>query len=389
LKRSTWAFFGLVALALAFRALDALQHIGRRLPTRPPVVTREPPPPGPTRRPDPPLEPDRPPTPPPAAADDEPYKPHVAALHEFERRDGEWSHTLTYAFLDHHGRRRQITCDISRSDHEWQVTRYGIDETFDRARRAAFLARLEEEGRRYGLDSVLTVEVAADGAYQARTRIPPGLPDGERETLLAGSRRFFSWFEDDFPRERDRIEAKLYAERGILMQGDVIEPHHEVLAARAARPLADCFRALERATAEGGPRHRLGAFLAFLQEIPYEQPPARFKGRDILGLYVPTEVLVGRHGDCDSKAVTFAALWRNLETPVLLISLPRHMLVGVAVPPGPGEHYVQLGNRYFVLCEVAGPGKLHPGREPIPGGFEYVLLEPAASGRGARRGRAS
>ena len=93
-------------------------------------------------------------------------------------------------------------------------------------------------------------------------------------------------------------------------------------------------------------------------------------------MFVPTEVVVGRHGDCDSKSVTFAALWRNFDTPVILVSLPRHMLVGVAVPPGPGEHFVQVGNRYFVLCEVAGPGKLHPGREPIPDRFEYILIEP-------------
>lgn len=79
--------------------------------------------------------------------------------------------------------------------------------------------------------------------------------------------------------------------------------------------------------------------------------------------------------------MTFAALWRNFDTPVILVSLARHMLVGVAVPPGPGEHFVQVGNRYFVLWEVAGPGKLHPGLEPIPDRFEYILIEPLSQAR--------
>jgi hypothetical protein len=47
---------------------------------------------------------------------------------------------------------------------------------------------------------------------------------------------------------------------------------------------------------------------------------------------------------------------------------------------------VQVGNRYFVLCEVAGPGKLHPGREPIPRTFSYILIEPAEVGGKVKRG---
>ena len=59
---------------------------------------------------------------------------------------------------------------------------------------------------------------------------------------------------------------------------------------------------------------------------------------------------------------------------------------GLTDPPAPGERYVQLWLRYFVLCEVAGPAKLHPGIATIPDRFEYVLVEPAASARPAERG---
>jgi hypothetical protein len=61
------------------------------------------------------------------------------------------------------------------------------------------------------------------------------------------------------------------------------------------------------------------------------------------------------------------------------------MLLGVEMRPGPDERFVRLGNRHFVLCEVAGPAKRHPGWSDASGWFEYVLIEPeryyAAEGR--------
>ena len=36
--------------------------------------------------------------------------------------------------------------------------------------------------------------------------------------------------------------------------------------------------------------------------------PDRWHGRQTLEMFVPTEVVVGRHGDCDSKSVTFALI---------------------------------------------------------------------------------
>jgi hypothetical protein len=69
-------------------------------------------------------------------------------------------------------------------------------------------------------------------------------------------------------------------------------------------------------------------------------------------------------------------MWRRFGTRALFILLPRHALVAVEAKPRPGEHFVRLGNHYFVLCEVAGPAKLHPGRKPVSGAYEYFLVEP-------------
>lgn len=369
MKRGGLAFLSLVILALSLRALAFLQQ-HRPLPAPRPVPRTRPPQPGPvpTARPIPTPEP----TPPPDA-----YSPRVGALGQFEERESAWAFTVTYGFIDHNGREQKVTCDVSKSEHQWQVDHYGYDEAdVDRQVDRLLAQEAERELRRRGLEDTVHIEFREGGAYEAKPHFAAGLPPEEQVRRAAEVKAFYGWLDTDLEKHRTRIERTLYAERGIRLVGHTLYPDYATLAAKASRPLADCFRALDRAASGDSDRRRLGLFLAFLQEIPYVVPPDRWHGRETLGVYVPTEVVVGHHGDCDSKSVTFAALWRNFDTPIILVSLPRHMLVGVAVPPGPGEHFVQVGNRYFVLCEVAGPGKLHPGREPIPDRFEYILIEP-------------
>jgi hypothetical protein len=175
---------------------------------------------------------------------------------------------------------------------------------------------------------------------------------------------------------RQSLEVPLYKERGFILANHRISIDYAGVAARSRRALSDCFQALEQAGSGYNQRQFLGLVVAFLQEVRYELPPDVIEGKRTLGFWVPTEVLVNDHGDCDSKSAVFAALWRSLDAPMLFVSLPQHMLVGVEVKPGPGEKYVLVKNRYFVLCEVAGPGKSHPGEREVSGSFEYVLMEP-------------
>ena len=74
-----------------------------------------------------------------------------------------------------------------------------------------------------------------------------------------------------------------------------------------------------------------------------------------------TLVLVNNMGDCDSKSVLFASLWTIFRSyRLLLIKIPNHMLVGVAVPSYSTEGVVINGLRYTLL-EVTGQDKMPPG----------------------------
>jgi hypothetical protein len=106
----------------------------------------------------------------------------------------------------------------------------------------------------------------------------------------------------------------------------------------------------------------LSLLLAFIQEIRYYVPPFSERGKIILEFWVPPRVLMENFGDCDSNGVTFAALWKNFKTyPLLLIRIPKHFLVGLAIPPISEQYLVFKGLRY-TLCEVSVPEKLPPGR---------------------------
>jgi len=101
--------------------------------------------------------------------------------------------------------------------------------------------------------------------------------------------------------------------------------------------------------------------LSFVQEINYGTPPIKDGDKVILGFWPPLKVLVNNYGDCDSKGVLFASLWLNYRKyPLLLIKIPQHLFIGLAIPSFRGED-ISIGGLKYTFCEVAGPEKTPPG----------------------------
>ena len=376
---------------MAFVLLVVLQRLGPPLRRTPPPA-----PPGPTAAPPPlPAPPPGPaprvPPPPrvretPKPVEPEAWRSRVGSEHAFERRLDGSSWWLTWGFVDHHGMHRRVSCRVERAAHEREVSGFGYDrDALTHERDARLREMVDRAIRERRLGDYVEARVQ-DGGWQARHTIPGGLEEAEQERLDREIRQLYAWLKVAFRQESDAVTRELLAERGLRLEGDTYEVDHAGIARRASEPLAECTRALDE-EAGASLRRQLGAFVAFFQEIPYERPPSQWRGRSTLGFYVPTEVLVGNHGDCDSKSVAFTSMWRRLARPVLLIRVPGHMLVGVEMRPGPDERYVRMGNRYFVLCEVVGPAKRHPGSSGASGWFEYVLIEPASVEPGRGRSR--
>jgi hypothetical protein len=238
--------------------------------------------------------------------------------------------------------------------------------------------RFEQEAGRRGLRRYLHFALEGGSGYRWQWHIPGGLEPAEVERLEARLHDFDGWLDQRLPRQKEELIAQYLQQRGLMLKNDVISIDYEKEVERGTGPLADCFSALRKAGEGESDRRLLGLFLAFVQELRYEVPPDVDLGRHILGFRVPTAVLVKGGGDCDSKSATFCALWRHLPRRAILILVPDHALVGVEGKPRADEAYVRLGNRYFVLCQVAGPGKIPPGGESISGDFQYVMIEPAS-----------
>ncbi len=306
----------------------------------------------------------------------EPYQ-EVDSLNQFQRDEAGGRFRLSYGFIDYSGRTQQVSCTVNREDYLRDVATFGYFEgQANQEINHLLAARMEEEGEGRGVLPYLSIEVFGQGGYRWHWDAPEGVDP----TVEARIHEFHDWLDKDFPQEAKRITQRYFEGRGLLLKGDEISIDYEEAVLWGTRSLEDCFQALRRVGDGDDERRRLGLFLAFFQELKYELPPDPDpQGRHTLGFRVPSAVMVQGAGDCDSKAAAFCALWRHFPKRSILILVPEHALVGVEGKPRADEAYVRLGNRYFVLCEVAGPGKIPPGGEAISGNFEYVMIEPVQS----------
>jgi len=312
------------------------------------------------------------------SVDPELYLSDVDELREFHREEEPGRFRLTYGFVDYSGRPHHVTCRIDREVLERQRAAYGYDPAqIERDENQRLQAVVEGEIARRGLTGQFEFSIRGN-SYHWGPRYATDLGAAEATRVAAEQAGLDAWLRQRLDGQLDAIRVELYAARGILDKPRSLAIDYAQIASQGTAPLEDCFQALED-TSRGAPRRqKLGLFLAFFQELAYELPPDKEGRRETLGFWVPTDVMVRGRGDCDSKSAAFASLWRHYPGGLMLIVLPEHVLVGVEATPGPGEHFVRLGNRYYLLCEVAGPGKFHPGEKEVAGNFEYVMIEPLA-----------
>ena len=119
--------------------------------------------------------------------------------------------------------------------------------------------------------------------------------------------------------------------------------------------------------------------LRIVQQIPYEYIPDTYRGRPAYGIFPPLVTLYENYGDCDSKSLLLASLLTH-EHPVLLLFGEQHALVGLPGDPRPGDHWVRVAGRTWLLCETTsvGPiGRVGPGtwQDIQEGKYEALLLD--------------
>jgi hypothetical protein len=327
------------------------------------------------------VEADAPPGPGPVPSPEtlpESWASNVGELREFSRSETARRYRLTFGFIDYHGRTHRVSCLVDREAHAAERAGFGYNPESVYAELNAELARLvDAEVSARGLGPWFRVEFYGAGGHRWSWELPAGMEASRKERALAAIEDLKAWIDRELPGHDERIRSAIYKRHGLLLKGNTLSIDYEQLIRDGTAPLSDCFQALAASGRGSSVRQFMGLLLAFYQELGYEVPPDEEEGRQTMGLRVPTDVLVSGRGDCDSKAVAFASMWRRLPTHLVFIVVPNHALVGVEAPALPGEQTVRVGNRTFVLCEVAGPAKRRPGEKSIAGDFEYVLIDPA------------
>jgi hypothetical protein len=229
----------------------------------------------------------------------------------FHRTDGREAYELGYGFVDYEGESHDVACRVLRRDHQQAIARFGyVEKDLEAAALARQQTWADERLRERGLLPYFRIDVGTERLGIRAVATADAMASAGAEKVGAMVEAVQALRQEVRDRRRE-FEADFLRERGFRLQGDEISIDYPRLVDWYAAAVDDCAKALRWAGAGYEERQYLGMFVAFLQEIPYALPPDVVGGKETLGLYVPTEVLVGDHGDCDSKSVTFVALWRG------------------------------------------------------------------------------
>lgn len=187
-----------------------------------------------------------------------------------------------------------------------------------------------------------------------RTPDPQQLPEVQKWLVKEESKQLSALLDENFQREgKDPLGRT------------GIQPDYNRIIDISSSELGDVAEALLQAA--GGeqtpPRDLFNYLLAFVQAIPYQQLQSD-DGLRGSGFLLPQQVLGNNRGNCDSKVTLLASLWRYLqpEIPLVLLFVPDHALLGVALPAQGAEETLTVAGGRWLLAEPTGPAELSAGQ---------------------------
>ncbi|MBU2977550.1 hypothetical protein [Alteromonas sp. C1M14] len=126
-------------------------------------------------------------------------------------------------------------------------------------------------------------------------------------------------------------------------------------------PLSQAF--YEKINTRSDAREYINLLLGWVQNIPYDPILNRSESNGS-GFAPPAQLLVENKGDCDSKSVLTAAIIRAFlpDTPMVLILLPEHALLGIALTPLGDDETLTAEGKTYVLFEPTGPALFEMGK---------------------------
>jgi len=298
------------------------------------------------------------------------------SLNIFEKLDKETDYELTYGWRDFKGDGYYVTFSISKqqlSDAEEEFGYYleelekYLEDDLEKMRDEMMIyllefTRREIENSKYS--QYILIEKIDAKKFKLKISVPTPLskkvkPEFERikDKLAKEQNAYYK----KIRKEQKKKEKAFLENRGFRVVGDRIEVNYS-LCVRKNRPrIKQAVEQIKKLKRKMSIRQLLFLISAFVQEIKYGIPPLSENNKLIAGFWVPPKVLINNLGDCDSKGVAFASMWTNFRNyPLVLIKIPNHLFVGLAIP-STGKDKITINGLSYTLCEVAGPDKMPPG----------------------------
>ena len=142
-----------------------------------------------------------------------------------------------------------------------------------------------------------------------------------------------------------------------------IRPDHARIARKYVSSMRPVAQAIANEVNSSDLRDRANFALSFIQAIPYDVLKSRYFSNGA-GFRMPYGLLMGNKGDCDTKSVAFASILRSFypKLRMLMIYIPNHAFIGLALKPKAGDKYITIDGTPFVLAEPVGPRQSYIGK---------------------------
>lgn len=318
-------------------------------------------------------------------------------LNFFEKKEEESKYELTYGWRDFKNNTHYLTFSISKqqlSDSEQEYGYYPeemkkyVDEHIEKMKEKMIIYLNELANREIAkskYSQYITVKDITLKSFNLKVSASPARIEKARaefkritHKLSKEQNAYFRKIE----KEQKKISKQFLEERGLRFIGKKIGVDYARCVKNNRSRVKHIVESMRKIKRDLNLYQFLELMLTFIQEIKFGIPSFKENDKIILGFWVPFKVLVNNLGDCDSKGVTFAAMWMNFRKyPLLLFEVPEHLFVGIAIPSFRGEGVTIRGLRYTLL-EVTGPKKMPPGlitpysQFYLEGGhFHYVFVQ--------------
>lgn len=155
----------------------------------------------------------------------------------------------------------------------------------------------------------------------------------------------------------DYLDKHYFTRYRTLFNEEAIKPDHVRYMKEMTESLIPLSQAFyEQVNTQADAREYFNLLLSWVQSIPYDALDNRAQSNGS-GFAPPIQLLNENRGDCDSKSVLIASIARAFlpDTAMVLVLLPEHALLGIALTPKKGEETLVEDGKTYVLIEPTGP----------------------------------